>query len=257
MSRLSSVAFATLAALTVAAFFVTQHLKVSTPLIQGNPSPDPSAINPVDGKVCAGLDHRFTRLSFYLQHRADDVDVYVVDSSGEIVRTVASNHHMRRNVRKPDGEFSWNGREDNGTVAPDGTYYFEVALRNQGRTVELSNTPVKVITVPPRPVVTRVSPSLAAAGTPVTIRFSGDAGAGATVLLYRTDVPGAPKLAFKFGTGNAHRVVWDGRIHGLPAPAGTYLVGLQVTDQACNTGTFPPVLPPAPGAAPNAAVTVR
>ena len=257
MTRLSSVAFATLAAATVAAFFVIQHLKVTTPLIQGNPSPDPSAINPVNGNVCGGVNHRFTRLSFYLQHRADDVDVYVVDSSGAIVRTVASNHHMRRNVRKPDGEFSWNGREDNGTVAPDGTYYFEIALRNQGRTVELSNAPVKVITVPPRPFVTRVSPSLVAAGAPVTIRYSVGAGRGAFVLLYRTDLPGGARLAFSFGTGNAHRVVWDGRIHGLPAPAGHYLAGLRVTDQACNTGTFPRVLPPAPGAAPNAVVTVR
>jgi hypothetical protein len=257
MTRLSSVAFATLVAATVAAFFVTQHLKVTTPLIQGNPMPDPVAINPVDGKVCAGVSHRFTRLSFYLQHRADDVDVYVVDTSGEIVRTVASNHHMRRNVRKPDGEFSWDGREDNGSVAPDGTYYFEVALRNQGRTVELSNTPVKVITVLPHPLVTSVSPSVAARGAPVGIHYSGDAGKGATVLLYRTDVPGAAKLVKTFGTANPHRAVWDGRIGVRPAPAGAYLVALRVTDAACNSGTYPSVLPPAPGAAPNAIVTIR
>jgi len=257
VNRLSSVAFATLAAATVAAFFVTQHLKVTTPLIQGNPSPDPPAINPVDGKVCAGVNHRFTRLSFYLQHRADDVDVYVVDSGGEIIRTVASDHHMRRNVRNPDGEFSWNGREDKGAVAPDGTYYFEVALHNQGRTVELSNTPVKVITVAPRPVVTRVSPSLARDGEPVAISYSGGAGRGATVLLYRTDLSGGPRLAFWFGTGNPHRVVWNGRIRGRPAPAGTYLVALRVTDAACNSATYPPVLPPAAGAAPNAVVNIR
>ena len=44
---------------------------------------------------------------------------------------------MRRGVRKPDGLFSWNGREDNGQVAPDGVYYFRVALIHQGRTADI------------------------------------------------------------------------------------------------------------------------
>ena len=32
--------------------------------------------------------------------------------------------------------FVWNGREDNGRLAPDGTYYVRVALMHQGRTVD-------------------------------------------------------------------------------------------------------------------------
>lgn len=257
MSKLPSVAFATLAAATVAAFFVTQHLKVSTPLIAGFPAPDPAAINPIDGRVCDGRDHRFTRISFYLLSRADNVDVYVVNQAGDIVRTVAANHHMRLKVRNPDGDFSWDGREDNGHVAPDGTYYFEVALRSQGRTVELTNTPVKVITVAPRPRVTGVSPSVAAAGTPVVIHYSGGVPQGANVLLYRTEPNGAPRLVKVFGTGNPQQATWDGRIHHAPAPAGTYLVGLRVTDAACNTGTYPAVLPPPRGGTPNAVITIR
>ena len=55
----------------------------------------------------------------------------------------------------------------------------------------------------------------------------------------------------------AQQATWDGRIHGRPAPAGTYLVGLDVTDAACNTGHFPATLPPAPGSTPDAGVTVR
>ena len=120
MNRLSFVAFAALVVATVAAFFVTQHLKVTTPLIAGTPRPSPAVINPVGGTVCGGVDHRFTRISFYLLHRADDVDVYVVDQSGSIVRTLAIGRHMRRGVRTPDGLFTWNGRKDNGAVAPDG-----------------------------------------------------------------------------------------------------------------------------------------
>ena len=62
---------------------------------------------------------------------------------------------MRRGVRNPDGVFPWDGREDNGQVAPDGVYYFRVALIHQGRTVEISNQsgplPITVRTIPPRP----------------------------------------------------------------------------------------------------------
>ncbi len=50
---------------------------------------------------------------------------------------------------------------------------------------------------------------------------------------------------------------WDGLIARRPAPAGVYLVGLDVTDAACNTGHFPSSLPPAPGSTPGAGVTVR
>ena len=45
-------AFVALVIATVAAFFVTQHLKVSTPLIQYRPAPVPNTINPVYGASC-------------------------------------------------------------------------------------------------------------------------------------------------------------------------------------------------------------
>ena len=197
MNRLTTSAFAMLVAATIAAFFITQHLKVTTPLIQGFPAPVPAAIDPLHGVPCAGRNSASTKISFYLQHRADTVDVYVVDDEdGTIVRTVASGRHMRRDVRNPDGVFHWNGREDNGQVAPDGTYYFRVALIHQGRTVDLdaSNQLVKVKTVPPHPVVTSVTPSLipGSDGTRVTIRYKGNENRGGTVRIYRTDLPGRP-----------------------------------------------------------------
>jgi FlgD Ig-like domain len=262
LTRLPTVAFATLAVATVAAFFVTQHLKVTTPLIAGSPAPKPAWINPVDGTVCRGVDHRRTVVSFYLLHRSDDVDVYVVDQTGAIVRTVALGRHMRQRVRKPDGEFSWNGREDNGQVAPDGTYYFRVSLIHQGRTVYISNQagarePITVRTIPPRPVVTSLSPSLLPQGdsTDVKIRYTGTEDRAATVQIYRTDLPGDPRVK-QFQAG-LHTAVWDGKIKQRPTPPGTYLVGLRATDLACNTGRFPIVLPPAAGTTPHAGVTVR
>jgi FlgD Ig-like domain len=265
--RLPVVAFAALVLATVAAFFVVQHLKVTTPLIAGFPAPYPSVINPVNGTTCKGVDHRVMRVSFYLQHRSDDVDVYIVDSTGQIVRTIASGRHMRRGVRNPDGDFVWDGREDNGSFAPDGQYYIKVALINQGRTVEISNTsgqlePVTVKTVPPHPVVIAVTPKLTpppAGRSSVAIRYRGNENQGATVQLYRTDVPGKPQLVKRFfnPANKAPVATWDGRISGLPAPAGIYLAGLSVTDAACNVGRFPATIPPAPGSTPHAGVTVR
>ena len=112
MTRLSTGAFAVLVAATIAAFFVTQHLKVTTPLIQGAPRPVPGVINPLHGVPCVGgKNSGSTTISFYLQHRADTVGVYVVNQDEEIVRTVATGRHMRIDVRNPDGVFTWDGRE--------------------------------------------------------------------------------------------------------------------------------------------------
>lgn len=244
MTRLSTGAFAVLVAATIAAFFVTQHLKVTTPLIQGAPRPVPGVIDPLHGVPCVGgKNSGSTTISFYLQHRADTVDVYVVDAEDDqIVRTVADGRHMRIDVRNPDGVFHWNGREDNGQVAPDGTYYFRVALLHQGRTVDLSNLPVKVKTVPPHPTITTVTPSTISAtgGERVTIRYAGNENRGGTILIYRTDLPGGPRLVKTFLTPwNGHTAVWDGTIGGRPAPLGTYLIGIEVSDAACDTGRYP------------------
>ncbi len=261
MRRLPLVSFGALVVATVGAFFVTQHLKVSTPLLAGFPRPVPGTINPYGGVTCSGpggpIDHSRMRISFYLLHRSDTVDVYVVNSQGTIVRTIASGRHLT--IKRRTG-FTWDGREDNGTIAPDGTYYLRVALIHQGRTVEISNNsgpePVTVKTIPPRPVVTSVSPSLIPMGhTPVTIKYSGTEKRAATVVLYRTDLPGDPVVkSFQAGVRHAS---WNGQINERPAPPGTYLVGLRVTDAACNVGKFPDVMPPVPGSTPHAGVTVR
>jgi hypothetical protein len=255
VNRLSLAAFAALAAATVGAFFVTQHLKVSTPLIAGAPRPTPAVISPT-GNGCGGQD-RIAKFSFYLLNRADDVAVYIVDQSGTIVRTLASGRHMRRQVRTPDGQFPWDGREDDGRVAPDGTYYFRVALLHQNRTVQFTRTPVQVKTTPPHPTVTSVSPSLIPQGSaPVTIHYRGNEQRGVDVRIYRTDLPGAPRLVTSFLAG-PQGATWDGRLRRRPAPAGTYLVGLKMTDRACNPGVFPPTMPPPPGSTPHAGLTLR
>jgi hypothetical protein len=266
--RLPQIAFAALIAATVAAFFITQHLKVSTPLIAGPRGPSPAVFNPLRGITCGDppVDYRRTSISFYLLHRSDDVDVYIVDQSGTTVRTLAAGVHMRGGTDPVRRLFVWNGREDSGRIAPDGTYYVRVALIHQGRTVTISDASgpktVKVKTVAPAPVVRSASPHLIPAGarTQVTITYAGNQHRGGTVRIYRTDLPGwwrRPPVKSFLTPWRGQQATWDGRINQHPAPAGTYLVGLDVTDAACNTGRFPVRLPPEPGSTTGAGVTVR
>jgi hypothetical protein len=188
--------------------------------------------------------------------------VYVVrETTGAIVDTLATGRHMRQNVRRPDGVFHWNGRESDGQLAPDGNYYLRVALRHQGATVNLTQSPVRIKTVPPRPVITRVTPVViptASGSRRVTIQYTGNENRGGTILLYQTGQAGAPRLLKSFLTPwKGQTAVWDGTVRlGQPAPAGTYLIALEVTDAACNTGRYPASIPPAPGSA-NTTVTVQ
>lgn len=258
-TRLSTGAFAALVAASIAAFFVTQHLKVTTPLIAGSPRPVPGVINPDHPVQCGKWNSGSTTISFYLLHRSDSVVVSVISADGDIVDTVADGRHMRRGVRNPDGVFHWNGRLSNGSVAPDGMYHFRVALIHQNRTIDLTSVPVRIKTVPPHPVITSVTPVLiptATGSTQVMVRYRGNENRGGTILVYRTDEPGRPRLVKTFLTPwKGQTAVWDGTIQQHPAPPGTYLLGLQVTDAACNTGQFPVRIPPAPGT-PNTTVTV-
>ena len=83
----------------------------------------------------------------------------------------------------------------------------------------------------------------------MTIRYTGNENRGGTILLYRTGGSGAPRLVKAFLTPwTGHTAVWDGTVRlGQPAPPGTYLLALQVSDAACNTGRYPASIPPAPG----------
>ncbi len=271
MSRLPVAAFVALAVATVAAFFVTQHLKVTTPLIAGTPIPFPAAINPVSGQVCRARSPRGTvqrisfrrmAISFYLLNRPDDVNVYIVDQAGRIVRTLASDQPMGVRRRRL---FYWFGRDQNGSVAPDGTYYIRVSLIHQERSVLISDLagaaePVTVETVAPRPRVTSVAPNVISPGQTdsTTIRFTGNRGLPTRILIYRTGASVRPRLVKSYAAHDREgRSVWNGMIHAAPAPPGTYLIGLEVTDQACNTGRFPVRLPPVPGTSAQAEVTVR
>ncbi|HWF71735.1 MAG TPA: N,N-dimethylformamidase beta subunit family domain-containing protein [Solirubrobacteraceae bacterium] len=260
MKRLPVGVFATLVVATIAAVFITQHLKSNTPLITGITHP------PAFSDTGDGCRHR-TFINFYLLHQSDTVSVYVVDANGNIVQQVASDVRMIKPTpkhAKTRKSFYWNGRESNGQLAPNGTYHFRVALEGQGRSVDLPQYPVVVDSVPPHLVITGVTPSQlpAPGGAPATVRYTGSNGRGGYLIIYRTGLAGPPqkvdarRIPFTKASSHGYTKTWNGLVHGRPAPAGTYVMALQVTNRACVTGTFPAYLPPQEGTTPHAGVTV-
>ncbi|MGH2876872.1 MAG: hypothetical protein ACRDNJ_16865 [Solirubrobacteraceae bacterium] len=260
--------FVALAAATIGAFFVVQHLKVTTPLINGFPAPFPREINPIAGGRCPVrgrkgrirlVSFRRARLSFYLQGRADDVDVYVLgpDQTTQVAQ-IGDGVHMRVKHRHT---FWWNGRLADGSVAPDGLYYLKVALIHQGRSFLISNQntgvvePITVLAHPEPLRVTSVAPARLAdptAGT-VTVRYEGGEGLRPHVLIYRLRPGRLPALVKRyFATSRAGHSLWDGRIGGASAPPGTYLIALTLINSACTALRSPATR----AAAPQAVVTI-
>ena len=152
--KIGVMAFVGLALATVAAFFIIQHLKVTTPLIAGNPTPFPSTINPVSGGTCVVKDpagqtgavsFRRMTVSFFLLNESDDVDVYIVNGHGTAVATLANGVFMRAapvpaTALERTKTFTWNGRQANGQLAPAGKYYVKVVLIHQDRVIDITNS---------------------------------------------------------------------------------------------------------------------
>ena len=153
-SRLPTIAFAVLVAATIAAFFVTQHLKVTTPLIQGYAAPgargdQPASRGPVRQLDTAGRP----TISFYLQHRGDDVDVYRGRRGREHRahgghRAPHAQGRAQPRRRVPLGRARWR----TGGSHPTAPTTSGCRCVHQGRTIDLTDVPVKVKTVPPHPV---------------------------------------------------------------------------------------------------------
>jgi hypothetical protein len=154
MKRFGAAAFLVLAGATVAAFFIVQHLKVSTPLLSGFPEPSPPELNPLSARTCYDRSRHEkvgprTVIAFYLLHATDRVDVYIVNQAGTHVATIARNRLMKANLfpHEVSTSYAWDGREQDGRVAPNGRYYFTVHLIHQDRNVTISdnNGPLPVI----------------------------------------------------------------------------------------------------------------
>lgn len=253
MTRLASLFFAALVAATGAAFLVTQRLKQSPRLVRTlTVTP---AISPNHPAVKANIRIRL--------ERADRATVSIVDADGDRVRRLLAD-----SLITPDQKvwLIWNGHDDRNRVVPDGEYRVRVTLRRQGRSVILLDT-IRVDGTPPHPVV-RVVRTPGATGplilpqrgdAPVRFRVLGTRLRTERLFLYRTDGP-RPQFVQRLPLRSAQDAegVWDGRVHGRPAPPGVYTIAAKDTDDVRNFAiSFPFSRPRRGDPSGGAGVTVR
>ena len=205
---------------TAAAFAVTQDLK-----LEPSPITEPridKLFSPV-GEASA----RTARIGFTLR-RADTVTVAIVDEDGNEVRTLV----RERPLPRGPVAFEWDGRDEDGSLVPDGIYHPRVTLDRGHRTIRLPSV-IEVDTRPPRIVLTGVRPRV----------FSPDRDGRREVVRvrYRVDEVAQPLLfvegkrrirgRFRRGPGSLE---WFGKLERKPLPAGRYALTLRAQDAAGN-----------------------
>jgi N,N-dimethylformamidase beta subunit-like, C-terminal len=253
VTRLAQVLFAVLVLATGGAFLLAQRLK------QAPKAVDADTLTRVFSPNGDGVNDR-ARFSIRLR-RADDVDVTVLDRrTGRQVRQLINGRHIPANHTV---FFSWDGRTDAGTRAPDAFYKLRITLRNQGRS-SIANKRFALDTSPPRPAVTAVGPGTGPfivpargprSGAPVKVANPGTDPPQWTI--WRTDAP-KPVAVARFGAARGQgQAYWDGRVGGHPAPAGTYVAQVRTRDIAGNVGNSPATVPPSPNTPGRPGITVR
>jgi hypothetical protein len=240
VSRIAGFVFAALVIATFGAFFAAQRLK-STPSVVGEFRHSPFFSPNRDGR----FDRATVRFEIRKRGR---VSLAVVDSDGDQVRELIDDDTFLpyREIRA-----RWDGRDDDGARAPDGGYRYRITLPDQGRNVVIPQS-VRLDTTAPKPRVTSIGPAKDKVPRPELLPVPGG---GEAVVHFLATGRRKQILLFKTGPGPIRRVGqpislpddatewrWSGQTEtGRPVSPGTYLVAVQVRDQAGNVGTSPPL----------------
>lgn len=241
MRRAPVVIFGVLVAATFAAFFVAQRLKNTPSVLQRLMVTYTFSPNG-DGRYDAA------HVTFRIK-QADDVTVELLDADGDPVRTLMDDKHL--DAYKPiDPSLSWDGRDDDGQLVPDGRYRIRITLRHLGRALIVQRSIVKD-TTPPRPKVRSIGPSKAygpellpePGGAPAKIRFDA-VGYKGKLMIFRT-APGTVRQVYGHDLPKGSTTFrWNGTNDaGRRVGPGTYLVVLQWRDFPGNIGNSVPLDP--------------
>ncbi|MEA2407917.1 MAG: hypothetical protein QOE69_2036 [Thermoleophilaceae bacterium] len=247
--------FAVVVVATAAAFFLTQQLKGDFPLVIRFAT-KPAHFSP------NGDGYRdTTRIGFDLSEPAN-VSFMVVDAEGTEVRRIVNGRRLAGDAKH---RFEWDGRDDDGSGVPDGTYRMRVVRRDESRVID-SQKEITVDRVPPRVTLDSAEPSVIATGLPgepqaVRLRYRGPRNQAPEVRVFRTG-QGEPRVVRRFRGGPDRTAVWDGRVSAgpertEPAPEGDYAFTVAVRDRAGNLTEAPRRVPTARAALPGTGVSVR
>ena len=131
---------------TAAAFALTEQLK-----LERSPVFRTFLSTKLLGPNCHCRQHGLVKIGFVLR-KPDTLTVVIVDSNGQVVRTLLSRGYRRGHVR-----FAWDGRNDFGGIVPAGTYKPRLHLAHDHRTILMPN-PIRVDPTPPTVTVVSVTP---------------------------------------------------------------------------------------------------
>jgi FlgD Ig-like domain len=234
--------FALLVVATIAAFFVTQQLKSETPLVPRFAAV-PKQFSPNgDGK------RDMTRVGFDLSEPAT-VSFYVLDGEGNEIRRIVDDQAFAGDAKH---RFRWDGRDDDGEGVPDGRYRMRVVQRSEGRVIDSSKR-VRVDRSPPNVRLVSAEPGVIAPREPgqrpeVTIRYQGPRNSAPEFRVFRTDLPGPPRVVRRFRGNEQRRGIWHGEVSAgpertEPAPDGDYAFTVSVQDKAGNPAVGPTEIP--------------
>jgi hypothetical protein len=204
---------------TAAAFAITEGLKLErSPITR-------TRITKIISPAC-DCEHASASIRFFLR-KADTVRVTVVDSGGDVVKTLTRRHFGRGVV-----QLRWNGRDGDGVQASGGGYRVRVHLARRHQTITIPNT-IRVDSTPPTITLTSVRPAVISPNHDgradyATIRFH--VSESARPLLY-VDGKLAGRGQLASAAGAFH---WFGKIDGRRARAGSYRITLRAEDQAGN-----------------------
>src|SRR5205814_5551452 len=176
--------------------------------------------------VCRCAQARVT-LGFKLT-RSDRVTLGIVGANGEIVRTLVHRRLFNRGAH----HFTWNGRDDGGTIVPQGEYRPRVELQRTGKTIVLPN-PITLDTTPPRIRLVSARPRVISPdgdGRSDVLHVNYKISEHAHALLY---VAGRQAARTKFQRLRDN-VNWYGLLGGRRLPPGTYRLELGAVDRAGN-----------------------
>ena len=247
--------FALLVLATIAAFFVTQQLKSEFPLVIRFAA-KPKQISPNGDRY-----RDTTQVGFDLSGPAK-VSFSILDSEGNEVRRLVQDRQL---AGSSHNRFTWNGRNDDGDVVPDGIYRMRVVRRDEGRIID-SVKEIRVDLQPPHVRILSAKPSIIAPRAPgqspeVTIRYSGPVNRAPEFRVFRTDDAAKPHVVRRF-RGKGRSGVWHGEVatgpeRTGPAPDGDYAFTVRVRDKAGNLAVAPAPIPRAGLAGPGTGVSAR
>lgn len=199
---------------TAAAFVITERLKLTpSPIVD-------TLVSKAFSPVC-GCDTRSATVTFRLR-RGGRVEVEVINARDALVRRLA-----QRNFSAGFVFFRWFGRDQAGSISPDGDYKIRVRLFSQHRTIVFPNV-IRLDTVATKVKRFRAERRLIGIGKRVRVDYV-LGGIAIPILLVDGRVAVVGRFPHRTGT-----LDWYGKINGRPVRKGLHHLALEARDSAGN-----------------------